>query len=310
MQADIHGLCAAGLALVPIPPINGRPTKAPRAKGWNMPRSANNPGGYLAIADDFSNCQGFNLGLYHGASNTLALDLDDVALARQVFEALTDFQLQEWLENDQRLEVKSPKVNRGKLIFKLPEGFNGVGVRQFKLGAKVIFELRAGNCQDVIHGKHPEGGEYRLIGNPSAIPAAPPVFLDMLQHWLDWKPCFESALGINTPPPAKPALRPGQQAENLTGRRNPIAEFNQSIRVSDVLLRNGYKRVGPDRFIRPGGESKAPGAVLIRNCADGIERVFSHGGDVLNDGYAHDAFDCFSLLEHGGDFNAALEMEA
>ena len=38
----------------------------------------------------------------------------------------------------------------------------------------------------------------------------------------------------------------------------------------------------------------------------GIERVFSHGGDVLNDGFAHDAFDCMRLLEYGGNFDTAL----
>jgi hypothetical protein len=64
--------------------------------------------------------------------------------------------------------------------------------------------------------------------------------------------------------------------------------------------------MGKDRYIRPSSESKAPGVVIMRNCADGIERAFSHGGDVLNDSYAHDAFDCFRLLERGGDLNKAL----
>ncbi|MGZ8942634.1 MAG: AAA family ATPase [Methylobacter sp.] len=73
-----------------------------------------------------------------------------------------------------------------------------------------------------------------------------------------------------------------------------------------MLLRNGYKQKAKDRFIRPGSESKAPGAAIMRNCADGIERVYSHAGDVLNDGYSHDAFDCMRLLEHGGDWNKAL----
>ncbi len=62
MLAEINSFCAAGLSLVAIPPDNGKPTKAPRAKGWNQQRSANNPGGYSAIAGDFLNCEGINLG--------------------------------------------------------------------------------------------------------------------------------------------------------------------------------------------------------------------------------------------------------
>jgi hypothetical protein len=298
MKNELAALCAAGLALVPIPPVNGKPTKAPRSKGWNLLRTASNPDGYSAIADDFTNCEGFNFGLYHGASNTLALDLDDVELARKVFEDVTDTQLLDWLEDELRFEIKSPKANRGKLLFKLSAGFNSE-LRQLKHEKKVIFELRCGNCQDVVLGNHPEGGEYQLIGNPATIPDAPPVLLDMLQNWEAWKPCLDSALGIEQEP-HRIASRKTQPGKNLPGWRCPIQEFNQSYSVADILIRNGFKPAGKERFIRPGSESKAPGAVIMRNCADGIERVFSHGGDVLNDGFAHDAFDCMRLLEHGG----------
>ena len=72
----IQKLCNAGLSLVAIPPIDGQPTKAPRSKGWNLLRSANNPKGYSHDAADFANCKGFNFGLAHLPSRTAALDLD------------------------------------------------------------------------------------------------------------------------------------------------------------------------------------------------------------------------------------------
>jgi hypothetical protein len=301
MQNELAVLCAAGLHLVAIPPDKkGNPTKAPCSQGWNEPRTGSNPNGYSNNHDDFINCEGFNFGLYHGASNTLALDLDNVELARKVFEDATNTQLLDWLENDLRVEIKSPKANRGKLLFKLPHGLD-VGLKQLKHEKKVIFELRCGNCQDVIYGKHPEGGDYQLIGNPAAIPPAPTILLDMLQHWGDWKPCLDSALGIEQEPPKIAPCKP-QKSANLKGYRCPIKEFNQAYSVTDVLIRNGYKQAGKDRFIRPGSESKAPGAVIMRNCADGIERVYSHGGDALNDGFAHDAFDCMRLLECSGEW--------
>ncbi|WP_131655464.1 hypothetical protein [Methylocucumis oryzae] len=105
-------------------------------------------------------------------------------------------------------------------------------------------------------GKHPDGGAYQLIGNPAAIPEAPAVLLDMLQHWDDWKPCLDSALGI--PEPHKIAPHTPQQGEQLPNWRNPIQEFNQSCCVSDVLMRNGYKPTGKDRFIRPAVHLKHP----------------------------------------------------
>ncbi|WP_239649623.1 AAA family ATPase [Methylocucumis oryzae] len=48
----------------------------------------------------------------------------------------------------------------------------------------------------------------------------------------------------------------------------------------------------------------------MRNCAGGVERVYSHGGDVLNDGFAHDAFDCMRLLECDGDYSKAINWNS
>jgi hypothetical protein len=307
LTSQIERLCDAGLYLVPIPPIDGKATKAPIATGWNKPRSTVNPNGYSSNPDDFKHCQGFNFGLYHSASNTLALDLDDMELARQVFEDTTDFNLLGWLENELRVEIKSPKANRGKLLFKVPTGFSG-SLKQLKKPKKdkpkefdVVFELRCTNCQDVILGQHPEGGSYQLIGNPASIPEAPDVLLDMLLHWEAWKPCLESALGIEQEPP-KVATHKPQQGSNLKGYRDPIQEFNQAYSVEGVLLRNGYRQVSPDRFIRPNSSSKAPGIKILRNCKDGIDRAFSFGGDDLNDGYGHSAWDTMRLLECGGQY--------
>ncbi len=305
VNEQVKSLCDAGLYLVAIPPNKeGQPTKAPVSMGWNKPRSVINPNGYSNHANDFKACEGFNFGLYHAESNTMAFDIDDMELTRRIFEDTTDTQLTAWLEDDLRLEIKSPKSNRGKLIFKLPTDFKHAQLRQLKyknpstLKDEMVFELRAGNCQDVIHGNHPEGGDYQLIGNPTAIPPAPPILLDMLEHWDSWKPVFNSALGITEPPKYKPD-KP-LQGENIKGYRCPIKEFNQSYSVPEVLLRNGYKSMGKDRFIRPNSTSKAPAVAIMKNCTDGRERAFSHGGDVLNDGYAHDAFDVMRLLEYGG----------
>ena len=300
----VKAFCKAGLYLIQIPPVNGKPVKGPRSKGWNQPKTKSNPGGYCTHPDHFKYSNGLNLGLYHATSHTLALDLDNLELASKVFSEIAGIDLSDWLSDTKRVEIKSPKRNRGKLLYRLPPGAN-CGLHQFKSDNQVIFELRCGNCQDVIFGQHPDGGQYQFIGNSSAIPPAPDILLDMLNHWDDWLPCLESVLTLNTS--AKIAERKPSQNYSISGSRNPIEEFNQSHTVAEVLQQNRYKPRGSDRFIRPGSSSKAPGVVILRNCTDGIERAFSHGADVLNDGFAHDAFDCYRLLECGADLNTALK---
>ncbi len=302
MQQDIQRFCEAGLNLVSIPRINGKPSKRPSKANWNKPYSESNPNGYCGDLSRIHFDSGNNYGLYHGASGTLALDLDDLELSERVLSEAAGVNLKDWLNAAHRAEIKSPKENRGKLLFKLDNHIEG-SLHQFKHKDKVVFELRCGNCQDIIYGEHPEGGRYQFIGDPASIPPIPPVLLDILTNFSDWRPCLESVLT----PPEPPASIPSTKSANLKdGARNPIIEFNQSQALTDILTRNGYKPAGKDRFIRPGSTSKAPGVVILRNCKDGIERAFSHGGDVLNDGFAHDAFDCFRLLECQGNQNQAL----
>jgi hypothetical protein len=103
---------------------------------------------------------------------------------------------------------------------------------------------------------------------------------------------------------AKPAPARLQSAQN---RIDPIRLFNDYWKSPiNYLLSQGYKPKG-NRLLHPLSQSKVAGVQICKNCNDGVERVFSHGGsDPLNDSYAHDAFDCFVILEHGGDFTAAL----
>ncbi len=104
-------------------------------------------------------------------------------------------------------------------------------------------------------------------------------------------------------------MPPGQKAKLPhavklgPGQRDPIAEFNAEHPLEEVLERNGYIPCG-SRYLRPGSESGIPGLVIFRD--GGREACFSHGGDKLSDGKAHDAFDVFRILECSGDWATAL----
>ena len=104
-------------------------------------------------------------------------------------------------------------------------------------------------------------------------------------------------------------LKPKKQIDESNGRRNPLREFNQSYSLHDVLIRNGYIQKGL-KYLRPDSESKIPGVQVCLLCKDGVERIYSHGGDVLNDDFSHDAFDVMRLLEQGGDWKKALNWSS
>lgn len=305
LTSQIECLCEAGLHLVAIAPdSSGKPKKGPVTTGWNLPRTASNQHGYSNNPDDFINGkEGYNIGLCHKPSGTAAFDIDDVKACTTLFEDV-GLPIQAWLDDAQRVEVQSGKFNRGKLLFRLPEGVDSFVTRQFSHKKIMLFELRNSSktgttVQDVVAGTHPETGtNYRIIGDIANIPIIPDALLNVALFWDDWKLCFDSALGIVEPPRVAAPMK--LKGEHLPGFINPITKFNETYSPEDILIRNGYHAVGKDRFIRPGSTSKAPGVVILRNCKDGKPRAFSFGGDVLNDNFGHDAMDVYRLLECGG----------
>lgn len=79
---------------------------------------------------------------------------------------------------------------------------------------------------------------------------------------------------------------------------SPRVAFNAIYPIADVLTRNGCKQVGK-RFLHPNSTS---GSASIRILERG---AYSTGSDALNDGKPHDAWDCYRLLECGGDYRMA-----
>ena len=272
-----------GIFLVPIPKVNGLPTKAPIAAGWNKPRARDNRNGYSDNPIIYQGCEDWNFGIYHGASGTIAFDIDDMAKTLEIFDDIGE-DIRVWLSDPMRLEIKSPSANRGKLLFKMPVG-------NYKLHQlSGVFELRCGNCQDVIYGEHPAGGNYSVIGDITKIPDVPEILLNMVTNWADWKKIFT---------PEKTTPKATAKKTGVSGQ--DVALFNAQYSVADILLRNGYKQKGK-RFERPGSVTGVPGVILYD---DGF--IYSHGSDALNNGHTHDAFNCYKILECDDDFAKAIK---
>ena len=300
----------AGLFLVGIPPVNGLPSKGPTRKGWNLPYADNNPNGYTDNPDQWAEWldRGWNIGLAHRPSGTMALDIDSLEETRRVFSE-AGLPLDQWLSDPASVHFLSGKPGKEKLIFRLPDG---VSLPTVQLSWKVdgrevsIFELRNSSTggptvQDVCPPSiHPDTLEpYKLIGDITVIPPIPAELLGVFQNWQEWKPFFLTRAPGWEPPTEKPKPR-GRPAKAIDGERDAKAEFNAAYALEDVLTRNGYRRKGV-RFIRPGSDSSNPGIVVFDN-----GNCYSHGADGLKNGYPHDAFDVFRILECGGSWPMAM----
>jgi hypothetical protein len=85
-----------------------------------------------------------------------------------------------------------------------------------------------------------------------------------------------------------------------------IDAFNAQNEIGTILEEHGYIQNGR-RWLWAGSTTGTPGVRLLPE--DG--RVYSsHGGDPLNDGHAHDAFDCHRILRHDGDMTQAVKDAA
>ncbi len=161
MRSQLKQACLVGLALIEIPQVNGQPTKGPIVKGWSYPRSASNMHGYSSSENDFI----LMPEVYHKASKTLALDIDDFEITQKLILDTTGIDISDWLNDSSNVQIKSPKFNRAKLLFRVPEDMRDTGLKQFKHNSEMIFELRCGNCQDVLLGIHPEGNDYQYMAH-------------------------------------------------------------------------------------------------------------------------------------------------
>lgn len=195
-----------------------------------------------------------------------------------------------------RLEFKAPPIlGLEKKVVRWPTPEDPTGP-----GRITILELRAGANQDVLPpSRHPDiGRPYRWATPPRH--GFPPLPEELVSLWLNFDAFNQRARKVC--PWAKPErmVAPRKHAQPYTGP-SIIHAFNEAHDIVPMLESYGYQRAGK-RWKSPHAKaSSAPGMVLLPS-----GRVYCHDSDdPLGDERAHDAFDLFTLLEHGGDVRAA-----
>jgi len=311
IESMVKDYAKAGFHFVRIRRVDGKPSKGPRGTGWNLPKSAENPEGYTDNAQQAMIWlkEGDNLGLALQPSGVVSLDIDDLEATLEVLHGM-GLPLLTWLEADDSVEIRSGKEGKAKLLFRVPEGETMPSSKKLNFGkgkdAHSVFELRHASAegktlQDVLPPSiHPDTGEpYQKVGNLFGMPTIPSQLLSLWRSWPETLKTFDPA--YEPPAPATPAK---PKAAPTGGERNPIAEFNEGHSLTALLESHGYQRKGK-RYLRPGSESGIPAVTLLTG-QDGRELCYSHGGDALNDGKAHDTFDVYRILACGGDLKRAL----
>lgn len=121
---------------------------------------------------------------------------------------------------------------------------------------------------------------------------------------------LEAAADLTKVTTAEHTFEQTQEKRKSSGAKATAAKdgllgwFNSQNDLEDILKRNNYRKVR-DKYIAPDSTSGNAGVFLFSD-ENGQKMCFSHHGDALGDGHAHDAFDCFKILEHYGNFESAL----
>ena len=288
-----------GWSLVTIP----AGSKAPKTMGWQKPEQAISTA--QAAKEYWTANPEHNVGLLHSASGTVALDIDNVAWTRIIFDGLG-------LDYD-AIMAQAPRIvgrkDRGKVLFRAPRGIElsrrAISWPNPDTGkSEVVFEFRAGAVQDVLPPSiHPDtGNPYTWAGRSvwDGLPDLPAQILTMWKEWDRFRPqMFDLCPWKPTPefsPPRKPRMG-GDRASVIEG-------YNAAHSIHSALEQYGYKRCGKaNRYLSPNSTSGLAGVVVFDD-----DRAYSHhASDPFDSAHTFDAFDLFAQYEHGGDVAKAVK---
>ena len=163
-------------------------------------------------------------------------------------------------------------------------------------GRHVVIETRGeGGYAIIPPSKHPSGTTYQW--QHLGLDDVPMITQEQAEALL------EAARALDQMPLEETKERRlTEQYHQQRSGNDIIRAFNAKYHPSELLERNGYRLIR-GKYLSPDSTSGNPGVTVFKDAP----LVYSHHGDLLGDGRAHDAFDVFALLEHGGDKRAAYE---
>jgi len=177
--ASVDAYIRHGWSLVPIPAN----TKGPRTPGWNLKENA--------LVNQACLPAGFGIGLAHAYSGTMALDIDNWAMAAELLSE-HGVDIQHLYDAPDAVVINSGKPGRGKLLYDMPFGAALPSKKILHKGV-TAYELRCATVggltvQDVLPPSiHPETRQpYHWAGNGhwTRLPMIPQALLDLWNSML------------------------------------------------------------------------------------------------------------------------------
>lgn len=178
--ASIDAYIRHGWKLVPIPPGS----KGPTTPGWNKPE--------YTLQSEHQLPKFYGIGLCHAYSGTMALDIDNWEMAKQLLAA-HGIDINQLYNANDAVQIQSGKPGRGKLLFTMPHHSilktkkivqNGITVLEFRCAT-----ANGNTIQDVLPPSiHPETNQpYRWGGNGhwNRLPLIPDELYDMWKSLID-----------------------------------------------------------------------------------------------------------------------------
>ena len=164
------------------------------AAGWklcSLPHSSKSPNtpNWNTTPVELKTINGGGLGLLHALSGTCAIDLDDLHAASEWLSAKR-VDLAALLAADDAVQIQSGKPNRGKLLYRLPEGVSPLPTHQHKTDGTMVIEFRCASLsgdsvQDVLPPSlHPDtktAYQWAGAGDFSKLPELP---AELLALWI------------------------------------------------------------------------------------------------------------------------------
>jgi putative DNA primase/helicase len=271
--------------------------------GWNT--DANLIGTVEAARTHWSENPDHNVGVCLEPSGLVSLDADNEEETRRALAP-------EGIDLD-ALIARTPTIlgRAPRLEFSAPAGIK-LTRKSFVLPPKesggkpiTVVELRGGRLQDVFPPSiHPDTGRPYTWLNPPR-DGFPPLPDSLLNLWQNFDAFKRRARKLCTWADPEPEPTPPRPRPFRARTRSVISEFNDAHSAEAILEAAGYQREGKRRFKSPDGHGVA-GVVVLPN-----GKVFSHHqSDRLCGDHAHDAFDVFRILQHRGDYRAAVRAAA
>ena len=268
-----------------------------------------------------------NIAILHEPSGTCALDIDNLELTKKAFFA-AGIDIESICKG--AWESTSGRPNSGKYFFEWPEDAGPLPKTVQMAWPKkdnpdereVIFEFRGASYPgDVLPPSiSPKTGKpYKWLVSPfeSKGMPIPNALIDIWQYWDGGKegtkarlserdlfksycPWDQSAKATNVHIAQKTNRNYSPDAKEI------IVKFNSEQDIVDLLKGHGYTQKG-QRLVPPGDKGNhEPGVSILPGTNP--KRVYSHhASDLLADGYSHDAFSAYKILQWGGDFDRAIK---